>query len=151
LTIKKHSHDNYKHSFYKLQKGNLMSDSIQGVLGGIMWVDLTVPNAEEVRDFYKQVVGWKSADLSMGEYSDFMMSAPGSGEPVSGICHTRGENAHLPPQWMIYILVENLDQSLEACHRLGGSTIGTVRQAGADRYCVVRDPAGAVVSLYQKG
>ena len=124
-----------------------MSDSIQGVLGGIMWVDLTVPNAEEVRDFYKQVVGWKSADLSMGEYSDFMMSAPGSGEPVSGICHTRGENAHLPPQWMIYILVENLDQSLEACHRLGGSTIGTVRQAGA-LLCGARSSgsSGVVVS-----
>ena len=28
-------------------------------LGPILWTDLTIPSAEEVRDSYKAVVGWE--------------------------------------------------------------------------------------------
>jgi predicted enzyme related to lactoylglutathione lyase len=37
-------------------------------IGSIGWVDLTISNAEEVRDFYAQVVGWRPAPLDMGGY-----------------------------------------------------------------------------------
>ncbi len=120
------------------------------VIGTISWTDLTVPNAVEVRDFYKEVVGWQSTDVDLGEYADFSMNAPGS-DTVVGICHARGDNANIPPQWIIYIFVENLDKSLEACKRLGGSVITGPREYGKDRFCIVRDPAGVATGLYQKG
>jgi catechol-2,3-dioxygenase len=37
-----------------------LSDTSNPQVGTIGWVDLTVPNADEVRDFYMEVVGWKS-------------------------------------------------------------------------------------------
>ncbi|HEY9422117.1 MAG TPA: VOC family protein, partial [Thermoanaerobaculia bacterium] len=80
-------------------------------VGSIGWIDLTVPNADEVRDFYSQVVGWKPEPVDMGGYSDYNMASP-DGEPKAGVCHTRGNNASIPPQWMIYIVVEDLDASL---------------------------------------
>ncbi len=120
-------------------------------IGTIVWTDLTIPNAEEVRDFYKEVVGWQSSDVEMGDYADFSMDAPGTNQTVAGICHARGDNASQPPQWLIYILVENLDASVQACQRLGGNVISGPRQVGADRFCVIRDPAGAVMALYQSG
>jgi predicted enzyme related to lactoylglutathione lyase len=80
--------------------------------GSITWFDLTVSNAEKVRDFYSEVVGWKPESVDMGGYSDFNMNAPGSGKCMAGICHSRGVNADLPPQWMIYIDVDNIDESM---------------------------------------
>lgn len=115
--------------------------------GTITWQDLTVSDAETVRDFYEAVVGWKPEALSMGAYSDFVMNADGGG--VAGICHARGANAELPSAWLIYITVEDLDHSLEECQRRGGSLVSAPRSYGGGRYCVIKDPAGAVCALYQ--
>ncbi|GMU51576.1 MAG: hypothetical protein AMXMBFR33_07220 [Candidatus Xenobia bacterium] len=116
----------------------------------IGWLDITVEDATTLRDFYAEVVGWKAEGLSMGDYDDYVMQDP-QGQGVAGICHARGSNAELPPMWIPYFVVSDLDQSLEAARRRGGELIGGVRgAAGQDRFAVVRDPAGAVAALYQK-
>lgn len=124
-----------------------MSTSPKIVPGTIFHVDITVADAEALRDFYKQVVGWDSKGEPMGDYEDYHMIAPASGQPVAGICHARGQNAALPPQWLIYIIVEDLDKSVGECLRLGGETITPVTDYGTHRFCVVRDPAGAAFAL----
>ena|SRR3982751_6501174 len=115
--------------------------------GLVSWQDLTVADAEQVRDFYHAVVGWTPAPLSMGAYSDFVMRA--GDEDVAGICHARGANADLPPVWLIYITVADLDHSMAECVRLGGSLVAAPRGYGSGRYCVIKDPAGAICALYQ--
>lgn len=117
-------------------------------IGKVMWVDLTVEDAETVSDFYKEVVGWEKQALSMGDYSDYVMSASGGEDGVSGVCHARGVNAYIPPQWLIYVTVENLDESLEKCKSLGGKIIGEKRKMGEQgHYCLIQDPAGAYMML----
>lgn len=118
--------------------------------GTIAWTDLTVPNAEAVRDFYAEVVGWKPEALSMGDYSDFVMAAPGTGAGVAGVCHARGSNAGLPAQWLIYIIVDDVDGSARKCVEMGGKVItGPKGMGGQGRYCVIEDPAGAVAALFE--
>ena len=62
--------------------------------GTITWQDLTVGDAEALRDFYAAVVGWTPEPVKMGDYADFTMKA--DGEPIAGVCHARGHNAGLP-------------------------------------------------------
>jgi predicted enzyme related to lactoylglutathione lyase len=95
-----------------------MSDSTQ--VGKIGWIDMTVDDADGVRDFYKSVVGWETEAVSMGDYSDYSMTLPESDEAVSGICHARG----------------------------GEVLVGPKGLAGA-HFCVIRDPSGATAALYQ--
>lgn len=119
-------------------------------IGSIGWIDLTVPDAEGVRDFYAAVTGWKPEPVDMGAYSDFNMTAPGTGEPKAGVCHARGANKDIPPVWMIYITVSDLDQSLATCRAGGGKVLGGPRtMAGMGRYAFIRDPAGAVSGLFE--
>jgi uncharacterized protein len=115
--------------------------------GTITWTDLTVEHAERLRDFYAAVVGWTPSPVPMGGYSDFAMNVDGEG--VAGICYARGGNADLPPYWLIYITVEDLDDSIATCQRLGGSVVTPPRGYGGGRFCVIKDPAGAVCALYQ--
>ena len=117
--------------------------------GSIAWTDLTVANAAEVRDFYRAVIGWTVTDVDMGGYSDFCMNRPGDGTTVAGVCHARGPNADLPPVWMIYVTVPDLDASLAACVARGGSVVKGPFEVGEARAAVIRDPAGAVLALYQ--
>jgi hypothetical protein len=118
--------------------------------GSIAWTDLTVPNADEVRDFYAAVAGWTVTPVDMEGYQDYCMIPPGADAPVAGICHARGENAHLPAQWLIYITVADLRASLNACLARGGRVIAPEREMGSGRMAVIQDPAGAVAALFQQ-
>ncbi|MCB2203246.1 VOC family protein [bacterium] len=118
--------------------------------GSITWTDLTVENAEEVRDFYAAVVGWKPEGVPMGDYEDYSMNDPDSGRATAGVCHARGGNTGLPAQWLLYITVDDLDASLKACAEHGGEAVTEVRSlGGSGRFCVIRDPGGAVAALYE--
>ncbi len=118
--------------------------------GTVAWTDLTVHDAKEVRDFYARVVGWVPQPVPMGEYADFNMTIPGSGEPAAGICHARGVNAELPPVWMVYLVVEDLEESLTGVRQGGGEVLVGPRAVGpGSSYAVIRDPAGAVAALYE--
>ena len=128
-----------------------MTDGGRPTTGRVLWQDLTVEDAEGARDFYRKVVGWESEPVDMGGYTDFNMIPPGSGEPVAGVCHARGANAELPAQWLLYVGVDDLDASIERCRDLGGEVVVGPRKTGDDRYCVIRDPAGAVMALYESG
>ena len=124
-----------------------MSETSTPQLGTIGWTDLTVPNADEVRDFYAAVTGWMPQPLSMGEYNDYVMTTPG-GTGVAGVCHARGGNTGLPAQWLIYIIVEDLDESIRQCEAKGGKVIAGPKKMGPSTYCVIQDPAGAVAGLF---
>lgn len=117
-------------------------------VGSIAWTDLTVDDATGVRDFYQAVTGWQPVPLEMGGYPDFVMQRPESEDAVAGICHARGTNAGLPTQWLVYIVVADLDESIGRCKALGGRIVaGPKASMGNSRYCVIQDPAGAVAAL----
>jgi len=118
-------------------------------IGAITWMDLTVKHAPQVRDFYAAVTGWKVSEVAMGGYSDYGMTRPADGEMVAGICHARGENANLPPQWLLYINVASLRTSLARCRKLGGKVICPPRRMSGGRMAVIRDPAGAFAALFE--
>ena len=127
----------------------MMTEESKPRVGSISWFDLNIKDASGIRDFYREVVGWGVEARSMGEYDDYCMTQPGSGETVAGVCHARGPNTKLPPQWIIYITVENVDKSIERCKALGGKVIDGPRMYGDKQFCVIQDPAGAVAALVQ--
>ncbi len=124
-----------------------MSDKNE--IGKIGWIDITVDDAAGLRDFYKQVVGWKSEDVNMGDYSDYSMSTPGSAEVVTGICHARDSNAELKGGWLVYITVANIEESAAACKANGGKVLLEPRALAGGQFCVIEDPSGATAALYQ--
>jgi len=125
----------------------MMSDKI----GDMAWLDLTVANATEVKGFYQNVIGWQADETSMGEHNDYTMKSPVTGDAVSGICHSKGINSDMPAAWLPYFLVVNINDSILAVTTQGGELLTDIKLAGKDQYVVIKDPAGAVCALYQKG
>lgn len=118
-------------------------------MAGIAWADLTVADASVVRAFYEAVVGWVATPVGMDGYDDWAMGPPGAA-PVAGVCHARGANAALPPVWLIYVPVADLDAALAACTALGGAVLEGPRSLGAyGRFAAIRDPAGASLALIE--
>lgn len=124
-----------------------MSDGNQ--VGKIGWIDISVDDAPGLRDFYKAVVGWQTEDVSMGDYSDYSMAMPETGDAVTGICHARGSNADLKGGWLIYIIVDDVHASVAACEANGGKVTVAPRGLAGGHFCVIEDPSGATAALYQ--
>jgi predicted enzyme related to lactoylglutathione lyase len=117
-------------------------------IGSISWRDLTVADAAGVRDFYSAVTGWTASAVKVDDYEDYGMH-DAAGEMVAGICHARGVNADIPPQWLMYIVVTDVRVSAAKCEQLGGTVLVPIRNLMGGKFCVIRDPAGAMCALWQ--
>jgi uncharacterized protein len=119
-------------------------------VGSIAWLDLTVRDAPKVRDFYAKVVGWKPQACEMDGYEDFVMAMPENGDAAAGVCHARGVNKGLPPQWLVYVRVKSVVASAKSATKLGGRVLrGPTKMGPMGRFCVIKDPAGAVMALFE--
>ncbi len=123
-----------------------MTDDMQP--GQIGWVDLTVDNAPDVRDFYRAVVGWEYREVDMDGYADYAMTNL-EGRDVTGICHARGVNEGLPAQWLVYFTVMDLQFAVDEAVARGGEVLRAPTDMGAGQFAVIRDPAGAVCALFE--
>ncbi|MGD8306432.1 MAG: VOC family protein [Ignavibacteria bacterium] len=129
-----------------------MSTTEKPEIGLLSWFDLTVPDAENIRDFYSKVIGWQWEPVKMekGAYNDYNMKTPEDGLTVTGVCHSRGVNSDLPPSWLLYFTVESVKKSSEECKANGGKVIAGPKDMGKfGKYCVIEDPAGAVCALFE--
>ena len=120
-------------------------------IGKIGWIDLSVPNADELLPFYNAVVGWEHEAVPMRDgdtkYADYTVKPPG-GEVVSGICNARGYNAKMPAAWMIYVTVADVEAAARACVDGGGAIVDGPKPMGEGvQVAVLRDPAGAVFAV----
>jgi len=125
--------------------------AVKNNIGKFLWADLTVPNATELKEFYKEVIGWTEHAIAMkdGEeaYEDFAMMAD-KDTAVGGICNQRGVNVNIPPQWISYINVTNVEESLNKTLQLGGKVIHeSKKKDGSYNFVILTDPIGAVFGI----
>jgi predicted enzyme related to lactoylglutathione lyase len=115
----------------------------------VAWIDLTVPDAAGLKDFYADVMGWTVSPISMGDYDDYaMVDSNGSGVGVAGVCHARGVNAAIPPVWMPYFRVDDVAAAVARCLDLGGELIKPVDPPQAYGVTAfLRDPQGTAFGL----
>lgn len=119
--------------------------------GTINWRDLTTNKADELKGFYEEIAGWQSQDMPMkdgsDEYNDYIMKDAAE-NPIAGICHSRGVNEGIPPQWIMYISVEDIQEGIAKTENLGGKLLKEHKaKDGSTVYAMIEDPAGAVFAL----
>lgn len=120
-------------------------------VGQIVSADVTTEDAEAMRDFYQKVVGWDSEGMEItddnGTYTDYVMK-DSAGNWMGGVCHRRGVNKDLPPIWLVYINVEDIEASCKACEDNSGKVLHrSFGDAGNILYAVIQDPAGAILAV----
>ena len=119
-----------------------MTTRDQPKIGAIIWQDLTVDNADEVRDFYSQVFGWTDPGPGMRGYADYNMNDTESRETVTIICHAKGPNVGLPPQWLLFITVTDVAHRKKKYVELGGQVVDAPHILCCSQACVIQYPAG---------
>jgi len=115
--------------------------------GTFCWVDLGTTDVPGAKAFYGGLLGWEFEDLPADEGSYTMCRL--QGKDVAGI------HAHREDQgtgWSSNISVDDLDGATAKARELDATVLAEPFEVpGAGRSSVLRDPSGAVVSLWQAG
>lgn len=119
--------------------------------GTLCWADLATTDTQAATAFYTEVFGWTAMEIPTGDAGTYSILSK-NGKTVAALYRMPEAQQHqkVPPYWASYISVANVDESAERAWSLGG----TVLQAPFDvmdvgRMVVIRDPTGAVLSLWE--
>jgi len=114
-------------------------------VGRIAWLSLVASDVAATCRFYEEVVGWSKAPADADGGCE--MRRP-DGVAVAEICPAGGENAGIPPVWILSLPVDDLEESLRLVREGGGEIVEGSGEAG---HAVVRDPVGVHIALQANG
>jgi predicted enzyme related to lactoylglutathione lyase len=120
--------------------------------GTFCWVGLATSDPDAAKAFYTDLFGWEAEDLSAGAAGTYTMLRYG-GEEVAILYRQQPEAraAGAPPHWTSYISVEDAGATAAKANDLGGAAVFREPFDVLDhgRVAAIRDPTGAIVSLWQ--
>lgn len=129
------------------QPGSMPGEEISGAPGSRTWSELMTRNPEGAKEFYADVLGWRSRDTrhDSGNYTVFEVGDTA----VAGMMPMNGDGwpADTPPHWMVYFEVEDVDATAATATRLGGSVPVPGTDSPAGRFAMLADPHGAKFSI----
>ena len=120
-------------------------------IGQISWHELTTTDHAAAFDFYSDLFGWEQMsemDMggTMGTYRMFGMD----GQMLGGMMNKAPDNP-VPPNWLLYARIKDVNASLESVKRLGGQVLyGPMDAPGGDQVAAVMDPQGTAFGLHQR-
>ncbi len=118
--------------------------------GQVVWCELLAEDAAAELRFYGDLFGWKEIrSLDMGANGAYRIYGK-DGRDFGGMMK-RPDGYPLPPHWLYYVHVADLDAALERVQRGGGKVwMGPMPIPDGDRGAQCADPQGAVFALHGK-
>jgi uncharacterized protein len=119
--------------------------------GTFCWAGLASSDPSDANAFYANLFGWQSEDLPAGDFGTYMALRCNGREVGILYRQTReARAARAAPHWTAYVSVEDADASALLVRELGGAVLrDPLDLADAGRVAAVRDPLGAIFSLWQ--
>jgi uncharacterized protein len=114
------------------------------VPGAFCWNELYTSDLDAAKDFYAGLLGWEWNQFEQSPEPYFVIMNQGRGNGgVRGLAQPG-----MPPHWLVYFAVEDIDAGVGKASELGGSTLLEPTDIGIAKIAIVRDPQGAFFALY---
>lgn len=120
--------------------------------GAFCWAGLATSSPADAEAFYAELLGWEAEELSAGAAGNYrLMRRGGKDVAILYLQTAEARAAHAPPHWTSYVSVADADATATRAGELGGAAVFRepfdVLEAG--RVAAIRDPTGAILSLWQ--
>jgi len=112
------------------------------------WADLSTPDREKAKPFYEGLFGW-TFDPGEGKDPGGYWHIMSGSRAIGGIPPAGQVDPKIPPHWLIYFYVDDVDASA-AKAKAGGATfyMPPMTVEGVGRMAVLADAQGAVSALF---
>ena len=108
------------------------------------WVEIRVRDLEKAKNFYGSLFDWK---ISGKENKDFAYWLVDTGEKPGGGMWRFPQGK--PLGILVYILVDDIDKTLEKIVKLGGKIVVPRSKENGNAMATCADPDGNLFGLYQ--
>ena len=118
--------------------------------GSFAWNELATGDVERAKTFYGDLLGWTYQAMEMGGGVIYTVIRNADQAARGGMVALAdiGVPENVPPHWMSYIAVDDVDARTARVAGLGGKVIKEPFDiSSVGRMSVVADPTGAVVCL----
>jgi predicted enzyme related to lactoylglutathione lyase len=113
--------------------------------GRFIWNELHTPKPAEALTFYQKVLGFAHRSVAMGPSGTYHILSQGGVDRGGCIDHLP---AGVPPSWLPYVYVDDVDATLARAARLGATIVVAAEDIpGVGRLGVFKDPVGAVLAI----
>jgi predicted enzyme related to lactoylglutathione lyase len=128
-------------------------------VGHFSWHELMTSDYQKAFDFYNALFGWeKTAEMDMGEQGGIYQMFSRSGAPSTpmgplmlGGMMNIPPGTPMPPAWILYVMIDDVDATVERVKQLGGQILyGPMEVPGGDRVATATDPQGAVFGMHTR-
>lgn len=120
-------------------------------VGDISWTELSTTDWDRARTFYNALFGWReqsTVELPGGVGTYWMFQAPGSEVTLGGMGNM-AKAMNVPPHWLPYFYVGDLDAAIGRVEAKGGKVVnGPMEIPGGDRVAQCDDPEGAPFAIH---
>lgn len=117
--------------------------------GEFCWNQLMTPDLHKAKEFYRSLFGWEFQSKKGKDIPYELITA--GGQQSGGLMQmTPDEVGKIPPHWLTYVTVDNIDNSVAKAQKLGAKVIvppTAVEDYG--RFAILQDPTGAAIGLWQ--
>lgn len=119
-----------------------------GVAGAMCWNELNTRDGKTADAFFQGLFGYTLSSTESSEKMDYMTYNV-DGKTVCGRLQMTAEWGDLPPHWMTYFAIDDVDAAVARLPGLEGKLHHGPFDTPYGRIAVVGDPYGAVFSLIQ--
>lgn len=122
---------------------------MQSFHGTPCWYELGTSDLDAAGSFYSGVLGWSVADSGM-EGMTYHLANASDGVGVAGMMSLAGQQGAPPPNWCIYVSVDDADAAAATVTERGGTLIVPPSDIpGTGRFALCTDPQGAAFGVLQ--
>jgi hypothetical protein len=126
------------------QAGTFTGAQLANEAGAFCWNELVTTDTAKAASFYKAVFGWDTRVTPDGSYTEWKL-----GDRTVGGMMAKPDTmpAEVPPHWMVYFAVNDVDATVGKASELGGAVVLPPMDIEPGRFAVVADPTGGVFSV----
>jgi predicted enzyme related to lactoylglutathione lyase len=119
-------------------------------IGDASWHELMTTDAPAAMKFYRDLFGWQPGEaMDMGEQGKYHIFNRPHGM-IGGMMNKPPAMANVPPHWMIYFRVPDINAAVERVKANGGQILnGPMEVPGGSWVVNAMDPQGAGFSLHE--
>lgn len=117
--------------------------------GSFCWIELATTDAAAARDFYTRLFDWGVREVPMGEHGTYFILQK-EGRDTGALYQMGPDMQDVPPNWLSYVAVENVDAAAEKIQSLGGKVhLAPMDVFDFGRMLIAVDPQDAIFAVWQ--
>ncbi len=129
------------------QPGTFVGAEIVKESNAVVWNELNTRDPEAAKSFYGAVFGWgfEEREFETGTYASIKVGE----DSIGGMIDITGRAPdEVPPHWLVYFAVEDVDATVAKAQETGGGlALEPFDIAEVGRIAIVKDPFGAVFAV----